>query len=121
MRRFIDPVVGEYRKGKGLDHGHESAILSGQTSTLSVLSSQSQVSFNPHDKKQVCVTGKEVFRLYEFKRGGLRMVNSFKVEKMNILCHTWMSSDSIIAGTDKGQLLILKSKRLQRMGKACER
>ncbi|XP_058248965.1 cilia- and flagella-associated protein 57-like [Hemibagrus wyckioides] len=80
-----------------------------------------QVSFNPQDMKQVCVTGKGVFRIYEFRRGALKMADSYKVEKMNILCHTWMSSDSIIAGTEAGQLLILKSKRLQRMGKACER
>ncbi|KAG7331728.1 hypothetical protein KOW79_005697 [Hemibagrus wyckioides] len=80
-----------------------------------------QSALTPQDMKQVCVTGKGVFRIYEFRRGALKMADSYKVEKMNILCHTWMSSDSIIAGTEAGQLLILKSKRLQRMGKACER
>ncbi|KAK3506828.1 hypothetical protein QTP70_029069, partial [Hemibagrus guttatus] len=84
----------------------------------------SQVSFNPQDDTKVCVTGKRVFRIYEFKNGALGMMDSYNVEKMNVLCHTWMSSNSIIAGTEEGQLLNLKSKhRLVKclMGKACER
>ncbi|GAA6099387.1 cilia- and flagella-associated protein 57-like isoform X2 [Tachysurus ichikawai] len=81
----------------------------------------SQISFNPENEKQVCVTGKGIFKIFTFKTETLRLEKVYTVEKLNILCHTWMPGDSIIAGTEEGQLLILKSKCLQRLGKASER
>ncbi|KAG7331742.1 hypothetical protein KOW79_005711 [Hemibagrus wyckioides] len=66
-----------------------------------------QVSFNPEDDKQVCVSGKGVFKIFELKEHSLTQKHSFKMD--DVLCHTWMSGDSIVAGTEAGQLLMLKS------------
>ncbi|KAI5627246.1 cilia- and flagella-associated protein 57 [Silurus asotus] len=81
----------------------------------------SQVSFNPEDDNQICVTGKSVFKLFELKNDSLRLANSYQMENDEVLCHKWMSGDCIIAGTEAGKLLMLKSTHLQVLGKSRER
>ncbi|XP_034157779.2 cilia- and flagella-associated protein 57-like [Pangasianodon hypophthalmus] len=81
----------------------------------------SQVSFNPQDDTQICVSGKGVFKIFELKNGFLRQANSYKMEHEEVLCHTWMSGDCIIAGTEAGKLLMLKSRHLHKLGRPYER
>ncbi|TSL47572.1 Cilia- and flagella-associated protein 57 [Bagarius yarrelli] len=81
----------------------------------------SQVSFSPRDTKQICVTGRKVFKIFELKKDSLRQAESFKVENEEVLCHAWLSGDAIVAGTEAGQLLMLKSRRLHRLGKPYEK
>ncbi|KAM9435536.1 cilia- and flagella-associated protein 57-like isoform 1-T1 [Clarias gariepinus] len=88
-------------------------IATAQTSNSAVVS---QVSFNPYDEKQICVSGKGLLKLFELQKGSLRQGKSFRVEKENILCHTWLSRDCFISGTETGKLLMVKSSRLHNLG-----
>ncbi|KAL6489815.1 hypothetical protein MHYP_G00001600 [Metynnis hypsauchen] len=68
----------------------------------------SQVSFNPQDNTQICVSGNGVFKLFRYAEGALKQSNSVK-ETQNILSHAWMSEERVIAGTETGRLLVFES------------
>ncbi|XP_072275438.1 cilia- and flagella-associated protein 57 [Pyxicephalus adspersus] len=68
-----------------------------------------QVSFNPHDNTQICVTGHRVFKLFRYIEGNLRQTNFQKVEAQNFLCQAWLSEDRVICGTDMGRLCLWES------------
>ncbi|XP_047674582.1 cilia- and flagella-associated protein 57-like isoform X2 [Tachysurus fulvidraco] len=74
------------------------------------ISSVNQVSFNPIDNTQVCVNGKGVFKTFKLEHGNLNQSIVLNTQPDIILCHTWMSGDCIVAGTDTGKLLLLKVK-----------
>ncbi|KAM6927807.1 LOW QUALITY PROTEIN: cilia- and flagella-associated protein 57-like [Xenentodon cancila] len=65
-----------------------------------------QVSFNPHNNMQFCVSGTGVFKT---KRS-----SSAKVESLNLMCHAWMSGSRVLAGTDTGRLLVFESGELRK-------
>ncbi|XP_062849861.1 cilia- and flagella-associated protein 57 [Trichomycterus rosablanca] len=75
------------------------------TSTGSV----SQVSFNPQDNTQVCVSGNKVLKLFRYADGALKQSNAAKLDTHHILSHAWMSEERVIAGTDTGRLLVFES------------
>ncbi|GAB5574965.1 cilia- and flagella-associated protein 57 isoform X1 [Prionailurus iriomotensis] len=68
-----------------------------------------QVSFNPQDNTQVCVTGNGMFKLLRFAEGTLKQTNFQRGEPQNYLAHTWVSEDKIIVGTDTGRLFLFES------------
>ncbi|KAF5888302.1 cilia- and flagella-associated protein 57, partial [Clarias magur] len=68
-----------------------------------------QVSFNPQDNTQICVSGYGTFKLFRYVDGALKQTNSAKLETQNILSHAWMSEERIIAGTETGRLLVFES------------
>lgn len=68
-----------------------------------------QVSFNPQDNTQVCVTGNGMFKLLHFAEGTLKQTNFQRGEPQNYLAHTWVSDDRIIVGTDTGKLFLFES------------
>uniref|UniRef100_A0A8C9J8Z9 Cilia- and flagella-associated protein 57 n=1 Tax=Panthera tigris altaica TaxID=74533 RepID=A0A8C9J8Z9_PANTA len=68
-----------------------------------------QVSFNPQDNTQVCVTGNGIFKLLRFAEGTLKQTNFQRGEPQNYLAHTWVSEDKIIVGTDTGKLFLFES------------
>ncbi|KAL0966818.1 hypothetical protein UPYG_G00300520 [Umbra pygmaea] len=68
-----------------------------------------QVSFNPQDNTQVCVSGNRVFKLLRYAEGVLKQSSILKLESQNILSHAWMSPERIIAGTETGRLLVVES------------
>ncbi|EQB77501.1 WD repeat-containing protein 65 [Camelus ferus] len=68
-----------------------------------------QVSFNPQDNTQVCVTGNGMFKLLRFAEGTLKQTNFQRGEPQNYLAHTWVSDDRIIVGTDTGRLFLFES------------
>lgn len=72
-----------------------------------------QVSFNPLDSTQVCVSGSSVFKLFRYVDGALKQTNSAKLESQNVLSHAWMSEERIIAGTETGRLLVFESGELR--------
>lgn len=74
---------------------------------LTFVVSQSQVSFNPEDRKQICASGKGVFKIFKLEKETLYQSNLFQMDIENILCHAWMSEDYIVAGTETGKLLLL--------------
>uniref|UniRef100_UPI0037E7E14E cilia- and flagella-associated protein 57 isoform X2 n=1 Tax=Semicossyphus pulcher TaxID=241346 RepID=UPI0037E7E14E len=73
-----------------------------------------QVSFNPYNNMQLCVSGTGVFKLFRYSEGALKQSSFPKVESINFLCHTWMSAERVIAGTDTGRLLVFESGELRR-------
>ncbi|XP_044157486.1 cilia- and flagella-associated protein 57 [Bufo gargarizans] len=68
-----------------------------------------QVSFNPHDNSQICVTGHGVFKIFRYVDGNLKQTNFQKVEAQNFLSHAWLSEDRVICGTDTGKLFLWES------------
>ncbi|XP_072543115.1 cilia- and flagella-associated protein 57 isoform X2 [Salminus brasiliensis] len=68
-----------------------------------------QVSFNPQDNTQICVSGNGVFKLFRYSEGALKQFSSVKLETQNILSHAWMSEERVIAGTETGRLLVFES------------
>ncbi|XP_015249885.1 PREDICTED: cilia- and flagella-associated protein 57 [Cyprinodon variegatus] len=73
-----------------------------------------QISFNPHNNLQICVSGNGVFKMFRHSGGVLRQSSIAKVESVNLLCHTWLSEDRVVAGTDSGRLLVSESGELRR-------
>ncbi|XP_034550436.1 cilia- and flagella-associated protein 57 isoform X2 [Notolabrus celidotus] len=74
----------------------------------------SQVSFNPHNNMQLCVSGTGVFKLFRYAEGALKQSSFPKVESINFLCHAWMTAECVVAGTDTGRLLMFESGDLRR-------
>ncbi|XP_066865808.1 cilia- and flagella-associated protein 57 isoform X1 [Kogia breviceps] len=68
-----------------------------------------QVSFNPQDNTQICVTGNGMFKLLRFAEGTLKQTNFQRGEPQNYLAHTWVSDDKIVVGTDAGRLFLFES------------
>ncbi|XP_074529308.1 cilia- and flagella-associated protein 57 [Halichoeres trimaculatus] len=74
----------------------------------------SQVSFNPYNNMQICVSGTGVFKLFRYLEGALKPSNFSKVDSINFLCHAWMTAECVMAGTDTGRLLVFESGDLRR-------
>uniref|UniRef100_A0A3P8WGP1 Cilia and flagella associated protein 57 n=1 Tax=Cynoglossus semilaevis TaxID=244447 RepID=A0A3P8WGP1_CYNSE len=74
----------------------------------------SQVSFNPYNNMQLCVSGAGMFKLFHYAEGTLKQSSFPKVETINFLCHTWMTAERLIAGTDTGRLLVFECGELRR-------
>ncbi|XP_043860476.1 cilia- and flagella-associated protein 57 isoform X1 [Dromiciops gliroides] len=68
-----------------------------------------QVSFNPQDNTQICVTGNGIFKLFRYAEGALKQTNFQRGEPQNYLAHAWISEDRIIVGTDMGKLFLFES------------
>ncbi|XP_048207027.1 cilia- and flagella-associated protein 57 isoform X3 [Perognathus longimembris pacificus] len=68
-----------------------------------------QVSINPQDNTQVCVTGNGMFKLLRFTEGTLRQTNFQRGEPQNYLAHAWITEEKIIVGTDTGKLFLFES------------
>ncbi|XP_039971838.1 cilia- and flagella-associated protein 57 isoform X1 [Xiphias gladius] len=73
-----------------------------------------QISFNPYNNIQLCVSGSGVFKLFRYSEGTLKQSSFPKVETINFLCHTWLTVEQVIAGTDTGRLLVFESGDLRR-------
>lgn len=50
-----------------------------------------------------------MFKLFRYSDGTLKQTNSAKLETQNVLSHTWMTEERIIAGTETGRLLVFES------------
>ncbi|XP_056146428.1 cilia- and flagella-associated protein 57-like [Lampris incognitus] len=83
-------------------------VTSGSTNSVT------QVSFNSYDNTQICVSGNGVFKLFRYSEGDLKQGSSPRVDSVNVLCHTWITEEQVIAGTDTGRLLVFESGDLRR-------
>ncbi|XP_077064460.1 cilia and flagella associated protein 57 [Siphateles boraxobius] len=72
-----------------------------------------QVSFNPQDNTQICVSGNGVFKMFRYAGETLKQSSTFKTDAHNFLCHTWISTEKVVAGTETGQLMMFESSRLR--------
>jgi len=68
-----------------------------------------QVSFNPQDNTQICVTGSQIFKLFRYAEGNLKQFGYQKTEPQNFLCHAWVSEDRVLVGTETGHLLLFEN------------
>ncbi|XP_048352772.1 cilia- and flagella-associated protein 57 isoform X2 [Sphaerodactylus townsendi] len=68
-----------------------------------------QVSFNPQDNTQVCVTGNCIFKLFRYTEGTLKQTNFLRGEPQNYLSHAWLTEEKVIVGTDTGKLYLFDS------------
>lgn len=73
-----------------------------------------QVSFNPLNSTQLCVSGAGVFKLLRYAEGCLKQSSFSKVESINFLSHTWIAAERVVAGTDTGRLLVFEGGDLRR-------
>ncbi|XP_037831258.1 cilia- and flagella-associated protein 57 isoform X3 [Kryptolebias marmoratus] len=73
-----------------------------------------QISFNPHNNMQLCVSGAGVLKLLRYSEGVLKQSSIAKMESDNLLCHAWTSEDRVLVGTDTGRLLVSESGDLRR-------
>nr|XP_030134824.1 cilia- and flagella-associated protein 57 isoform X1 [Taeniopygia guttata] len=71
-----------------------------------------QVSFNPQDNTQVCITGNGFFKLFKYSEGYLKQMNLQRGQPENYLCHTWLSKEEVICGTDTGKLSLFETGEL---------
>ncbi|NXK61399.1 CFA57 protein, partial [Sylvietta virens] len=71
-----------------------------------------QVSFNPQDNTQVCITGNGFFKLFKYSEGYLKQMNLQRGEPENYLCHAWLSEEEVICGTDTGKLSLFETGEL---------
>lgn len=83
-------------------------------SMLCYLLMSHQVSFNTFNNKQLCVSGTGVFKVFRYTEGVLKQISLSNIESINLLCHAWLTADSVIAGTDTGRLLVFESGDLRR-------
>lgn len=67
-----------------------------------------QVSFNPEDNTQICLSGEKLFKLFRYNEGNLKQFAFVKVEAQNYLCHAWLSEDRLVLGTDNGKIQLFE-------------
>ncbi|NWH70118.1 CFA57 protein, partial [Piaya cayana] len=71
------------------------------------------LSFSPQDNTQVCVTGNGFLKLFTYDEGALKQINLPKGESQNYLCHTWLSEEKVLCGTDTGKLVLFETGELR--------
>ncbi|KAL3868099.1 hypothetical protein ACJMK2_040935 [Sinanodonta woodiana] len=92
----------------------EKSKVMATTKTSNTLSSPVyQVTFNPQDNTQLCVTGNKIFKQFRYSEGSLKSFNFQKLEPQNYLCHAWVSEERVIIGTDYGQVLLFEAGELK--------
>lgn len=72
-----------------------------------------QVSFNPEDNTQICLSGEKLFKLFRYNEGNLKQFAFVKVEAQNYLCHAWLSEDRLALGTDGGKIQLFEGGELK--------
>lgn len=68
-----------------------------------------QISFNPRDNTQLCVTGNQIFKLFRYTDGNLKQFGYQKSDPQNCLSHSWISEERVLVGTETGRLLMFES------------
>ncbi|XP_060739668.1 cilia- and flagella-associated protein 57-like [Tachysurus vachellii] len=86
------------------DWENDNVIAIVQTTKLGFVS---QVSFNPVDNTQICVSGNYVFSIFKLENDFLK-ISAFTMDCECIKSHAWLSEDSIVLGTKTGNLLLLE-------------
>merc|ERR1711881_546317 len=68
-----------------------------------------QVSFNPSDNTQICVTGQHIFKFLRYIEGHLKQHGTQKVDPKNYTSHAWLSGDRMALTCDTGKVYILEN------------
>jgi WD40 repeat protein len=78
--------------------------------TIPIKSLTTAVSFNPLNNTRLCVTGAcGLFQFWHFttKSTYSAPINGLTRTDVSFNCHEWVGSDTVIGGTDKGQLYLI--------------
>ncbi|XP_054640649.1 cilia- and flagella-associated protein 57 [Dunckerocampus dactyliophorus] len=67
-----------------------------------------QVSFNPYNNIQVCVSGSGVFQVLCYSEGSFKQTSFPKVVCINFVSHAWITEDQVITATSTGRMLVFQ-------------
>lgn len=87
----------------------KSKLLSTIKSTNPAGNPVTQISFNPNDNTQICVTGQHVFKYLRYTEGHLKQHGTQKVDPKNYTSHAWLSNDKMALTCDNGCVYILEN------------
>lgn len=69
-----------------------------------------QADFCPSDSSVVCVTGDGILKFFRVSDNQFKPIPlSLKRDAQNYLCHTWLSDERVVVGTDSGDLLLIEN------------
>jgi len=68
-----------------------------------------QVSFNPTDPTQICVTGQNIFKFLRFTEGHMKQHGTQKVDPRNYTSHSWLSGERLVVTCENGKTYILEN------------
>lgn len=68
-----------------------------------------QISFNPMDSNQICVTGQHIFKFLRYTEGHLKQHGNQKVDPKNYTGHAWLSGERMALACDNGKVYILEN------------
>jgi hypothetical protein len=97
-------IYWSWEKGKVMASIDIKPTTGSQTNTT-----VNQVSFNPQDNTQICVVGHGIFKMFRYNDSTLKLSQSLKQEQFNFTCHSWISDDRLLAGTDQGKLFVIQN------------
>uniref|UniRef100_A0A183SVB8 WD_REPEATS_REGION domain-containing protein n=1 Tax=Schistocephalus solidus TaxID=70667 RepID=A0A183SVB8_SCHSO len=66
-----------------------------------------EVSINPNDSTQMCVTGKDNFKVYGLNDGVIKQIGLSKIDPQHFLCHAWINEEQLAVGTAKGTWILI--------------
>jgi len=73
-----------------------------------------QVTFNPQDNTQLCVTGHGIMKFYRYSENNLKQ---FAFQKADVQCHyicqSWVNEEKLLVGTDAGKVLLFEGGELK--------
>lgn len=71
------------------------------------------MSSNPFDSTtaQVCITGENLFRLFKFQDGTLKLIHQMKFDQ-EIRTHAWVSTSKVVCGTADSKIMLFENGEL---------
>ena len=71
-----------------------------------------RATFNPQDNTHLCVTGQNTLKMYRYSDGNFKQLAFQKIEGQNYLSQTWLAQDTIVCGTEAGNILVFTAGEL---------
>lgn len=87
----------------------KSKLLSTIKSTNPAGNPVTQVSFNPSDSTQICVTGQNIFKFLRYTEGHLKQHGTQKIDPKNYTSHAWLTGDRLALTCENGKIYILEN------------
>merc|ERR1711881_187707 len=87
----------------------KSKLLSTIKSTNPAGNPVTQVTFNPTDSTQICVTGQHIFKFLRYTEGHLKQHGTQKIDPKNYTSHAWLAGDRLALTCENGKVYILEN------------
>ena len=68
-----------------------------------------KVTFSPYDSTQICVTGDQIFKLFRFTEGHLKLHGAHKFDPKNLTGHAWLTHVRVALISDEGMVYVLEN------------